>query len=133
MKKNITMTSISEEDRRDLFKLICDKIVFKTPIQVMREVTNLPFHHSAAKNYIPTISELFMTLAKYNILYNFELKLTYVEVPKPKKPRVPTEMERQKNEITNPELKEVIKHKVIEYKDLKRKPIDFSKLPNIDI
>lgn len=130
MKKSISITSLSPEDRKDLFSAICSRIAFKSELEVIRQVLKIPAHHRVVKNFQPTISDLFLVIEAYQIPYEFGLKLTYFEREKEIKKPV-TEMEKQKQEITNPAL--VTKHRVIQFKDVERKTIHPSQIPEIDL
>lgn len=131
--KVIRIDSFSEEDRKDLFALICKKIAFKSQLEVIRETFKLPFHHSVTKNgFTPTISELFQVIDTYKIPYLLDLKLMYTEIEKPVE-KIVSEMKKQNEKITNPELKEVVKPKIISYKEAVKIKIDPDKIPNIEL
>ena len=126
----LEIDTLSPEDRKSLFSAVCSKIALDSELNVIRKVLKIPMHHTGAKGFQPTMSDIVALIDFYQIPYEFRLKLAYFEQSKETEKRV-SEMEQQKEEITNEALK--VKPRVINFKEVERKTINPNQLPEIEL
>jgi hypothetical protein len=105
----------SADDANDLFNEMCKEILNMTPDQAKKELLKMEGSKKEISNYKATMFDVLNIIVAYDI--PFELKVNYLENSERKTETTPTKMHQnadatqkvlsdQKNEITNPELKE---------------------------
>ena len=105
-----SIDSFTNEDLTAMFEVICKKIIGKKPNEVKKDILLVKGKPAEIEKYQVNVMDIMNMVVAMDIKFDF--KINYLEGEDDKPPVIPevkaTPIGEQKQEITNPELKEVV-------------------------